>query len=151
MKSVLIRIHIMKFIIGLLASFAFTTAFAQQVPNLVGTWVGETNDALIGAGRHYPGGKAGEIRFVKEKVTYKFDRQEKRSFSGIVTIAGINIPIVGSLAGDLMSGAMADKDGVYSFKMMDANKITLCFASASVNPANKASGPVADCHDVVRK
>ena len=141
----------MKFIIGLLASFAVTTAFAQQVPNLIGTWVGETNDALIGAGRHYPGGKAGEIRFVKEKVTYKFDRQEKRSFSGIVTIAGINIPIVGSMAGDLMSGAMADKDGVYSFKMMDANKITLCFASASVNPANKASGPVADCHDVVRK
>jgi len=141
----------MKFIIGLLASFAVTTAFAQQVPNLIGTWVGETNDALIGAGRHYPGGKAGEIRFVKEKVTYKFDRQEKRSFSGIVTIAGINIPIVGSIAGDLMSGAMADKDGVYSFKMMDANKITLCFASASVNPANKASGPVADCHDVVRK
>ena len=141
----------MKLIIGLLASFAVTTAFAQQVPNLIGTWVGETNDALIGAGRHYPGGKAGEIRFVKEKVTYKFDRQEKRSFSGIVTIAGINIPIVGSIAGDLMSGAMADKDGVYSFKMMDANKITLCFASASVNPANKASGPVADCHDVVRK
>ena len=141
----------MKFIIGLLASFAVTTAFAQQVPNLIGTWVGETNDALIGAGRHYPGGKAGEIRFVKEKVTYKFDRQEKRSFSGIVTIAGVNIPIVGSIAGDLMSGAMADKDGVYSFKMMDANKITLCFASASVNPANKASGPVADCHDVVRK
>ena len=141
----------MKFIIGLLTSFAVTTAFAQQVPNLIGTWIGESNDALIGAGRHYPGGKAGEIRFVKEKVTYKFDRQEKRSFSGIVTIAGINIPIVGSLAGDLMSGAMADKDGVYSFKMMDANKITLCFASASVNPANKASGPVADCHDVVRK
>jgi hypothetical protein len=141
----------MKFIIGLLASFAVTTAFAQQVPNLIGTWVGETNDALIGAGRHYPGGKAGEIRFLKEKVTYKFDRQEKRSFSGILTIAGVNIPIVGSIAGDLMSGAMADKDGVYSFKMMDANKITFCFASASVNPANKASGPVADCHDVVRK
>ena len=141
----------MKFIIGLLASFAVTTAFAQQVPNLIGTWVGETNDALIGAGRHYPGGKAGEIRFVKEKVTYKFDRQEKRSFSGIVTIAGINIPIVGSIAGDLMSGAMADKDGVYSFKMMDANKITFCFATSTVNPANKASGPVADCHDVVRK
>jgi hypothetical protein len=141
----------MKFIIGLLASFVVTTAFAQQAPNLIGTWVGETNDALIGAGRHYPGGKAGEIRFVKEKVTYKFDRQENRVFSGIVTIAGINIPIVGSIAGDLMSGAMADKDGVYSFKMMDANKMALCFASASVNPANKASGPVADCHDVVRK
>ena len=59
----------MKFIIGLLAAFAFTSAFAQQAPNVIGTWVGETNDALIGAGRHYPGGKAGEIRFVKERVT----------------------------------------------------------------------------------
>jgi len=141
----------MKLIIGLLVSLASTVVFAQQVPNVIGTWVGETNDALIGAGRHYPGGKAGEVRFVNEKVSYKFDRQEKRTFSGIVTIAGINIPIVGSFAGDLMSGAMADKDGVYSFKMMDANKITLCFATATVNPANKASGPVADCHDVVRK
>jgi hypothetical protein len=141
----------MKLIIGLVAAFAITTAFAQQVPNVIGTWVGESNDALIGAGRHYPGGKAGEIRFVKEKVTYKFDRQENRAFSGIVTIAGINFPIVGSFAGDLMSGAMADKDGVYSFKIIDANKITLCFATASVNPTNKASGPVADCHEVTRK
>jgi hypothetical protein len=141
----------MKLIIGLLVSLASTAVFAQQIPNVIGMWVGETNDALIGAGRHYPGGKAGEIRFVKEKVIYKFDRQENRAFSGIVTIAGINIPIVGSFSGDLMSGAMADKDGVYSFKMMDANKITLCFATTTVNPANKASGPVADCHDVVRK
>jgi hypothetical protein len=142
----------MKFIIGLLASFALTTAFAQQVPNLIGTWVGETNDALIGAGRHYPGGKAGEIRFVKEKIIYKFDRQDKRAFSGMVTVvAGKNFPIVGSIAGDLMSGAMADKDGVYSFKLIDTNKMYLCFATASVNPANKASGSVADCHDVVRK
>jgi hypothetical protein len=35
--------------------------------------------------------------------------------------------------------------------MIDANKITLCFATTTVNPANKASGPVADCREVVRK
>jgi len=35
--------------------------------------------------------------------------------------------------------------------MIDANTMNLCFATATVNPANKASGPVADCHDVVRK
>jgi hypothetical protein len=33
----------MKFIIGLLAPFVFTAAMAQQAPNLIGTWVGETN------------------------------------------------------------------------------------------------------------
>jgi hypothetical protein len=141
----------MKLLIAVLTSFVFSAAMAQQVPNVIGTWVGETNDALIGAGRHYPGGKAGEIRFVKEKITYKFDRQENRAFSGVVTIAGVNVPIVGSFAGDLMSGAMADKDGVYSFKMMDSKKMNLCFATTTVNPADKASGPVADCHDVVRK
>lgn len=141
----------MKLIFALLSSLVFSSAMAQQVPNVIGTWVGETNDAVIGAGTHYPGGKEGEIRFLKEKVSYKFDRQENRTFSGMLTIQGRNIPIVGSFAGDLMSGAMADKDGIYSFKLMDANKISLCFATASVNPANKASGPVADCHDVVRK
>jgi len=141
----------MKLIFTLLLSFVFSSAMAQQVPNVLGTWVGETNDAVIGAGPHYPGGKKGEIRFIKETVTYKFDRQENRVFSGVIVIQGINIPIVGSFAGDLKSGAMADKDGVYSFKMIDANTMNLCFATATVNPANKASGPVADCHDVVRK
>lgn len=141
----------MKLIFTLLTSLAFSSAIAQQVPNVIGTWVGETNDAVIGSGTHYPGGKEGEIRFLKEKVSYKFDRQENRTFSGIFMIQGRNIPIVGSFAGDLISGAMADKDGVYSFKVVDANKMHFCFATASVNPANKASGPVADCHDVVRK
>jgi hypothetical protein len=140
-----------KLIVGVLASFTFTAAMAQQAPNVIGTWVGETNDAVIGVGSHYPGGKANEIRFLKEKVSYTFDRQENRVFSGIFIIQGRNIPIVGSFAGDLMSGAMADKDGVYSFKMVDGNKMSLCFATASVNPSNKASGPVADCHEVVRK
>jgi hypothetical protein len=141
----------MKLIFSLLASLTFSSAMAQQVPSVIGTWVGETNDAVIGAGTHYPGGKVDEIRFLKEKVSYNFDRQENRTFSGIFIIQGRKIPIVGSFAGDLMSGAMADKDGVYSFKMMDTNKMSLCFATASVNPANKASGPVADCHDIVRK
>jgi hypothetical protein len=141
----------MKLFFALLSSLVFSSAMAQQAPNVIGTWVGETNDAVIGAGTHYPGGKAGEIRFLKEKVSYKFDRQENRTFSGMLTIQGRNIPIVGSFAGDLMSGAMADKDGIYSFKLIDATKISLCFTTTSVNPANKASGPVADCHDVVRK
>ena len=32
------------------------SATAQQVPNVIGTWVGETNDAVIGTGKHYPNG-----------------------------------------------------------------------------------------------
>lgn len=127
------------------------SAFAQQVPNLIGNWNGETNDAVIGEGRIYPGGTAGQIRFLKEKVSYKIDKQEGRTFSGMISIKGSNIPMVGSLSGDLTNGAIATKQGTTSFKILDPNKIALCFSTTTVDPANKNAGPVADCHEVSRK
>lgn len=136
----------------LILSLGFSiSAFAQQVPNLIGNWNGETNDAVIGEGRIYPGGTAGQIRFLKEKVSYKVDKQEGRAFSGMISIKGSNIPMVGSLSGDLTNGAIATKQGTTSFKILDPNKIALCFSTTTVDPANKNAGPVADCHEVSRK
>ncbi|MBU3612941.1 hypothetical protein [Polynucleobacter sp. MG-27-Goln-C1] len=126
-------------------------ASAQQAPNLIGTWVGETNDAVIGAGTHYPNGKSGEIRFLKSVVTYKFDQQKNRAFSGTFSIAGHTVPIVGSVSADMVSGAMADQDGTYSFKVLNPNQLAVCFATTTTVPKNKDAGPVADCHEVTRK
>lgn len=127
------------------------SAFAQQAPNLIGTWNGEANDAVIGEGRIYPGGTAGQVRFLKERLSYKVDKQEGRAFSGVISIKGSNIPMVGSLAGDFMSGAIATKQGTTSFRILDPNKIALCFSTTTVDPANKSAGPAADCHEVFRK
>lgn len=136
----------------LLLALGFSiSAFAQQAPNLVGTWNGETNDAVIGEGRIYPGGSPGQVRFLKEKVSYKVDKQEGRAFSGMISIKGSNIPMVGSLSGDFTNGAIATKQGTTSFKILDPNKIALCFSTTTVDPANKNAGPVADCHEVSRK
>ena len=141
-----------KVMMAVLLGLGFSASvIAQQAPNMIGTWVGETNDAVIGAGKHYPNGKANEIRFVKEAVSYKFDKQSNSMFSGTVTINKYVVPIVGSFSSDLVSGAMADKDGTYTFKVLNPNKIALCFATTTTNPSNKGAGPVADCHDVVRK
>lgn len=126
-------------------------SWAQQAPNLIGTWVGETNDAVIGGGTHYPNGKFGEIRFLKSVVTYKFDQQKNRAFSGTFTIAGHTVPIVGSLGSDMVGGAMADQDGTYSFKVLSLNQLAVCFATTTTAPKNKDAGPVADCHEVTRK
>ena len=128
-----------------------TLALAQTAPNLIGTWVGETNDAVIGGGSHYPNGKSGEIRFLKSVVTYKFDQQKNRAFSGTFTIANHTVPIVGSMSADLTSGAMADQDGTYSFKLLNPNQLSVCFATTTTAPSNKNAGPVADCHEVTRK
>ena len=142
----------MKLLIILLATLGFSvSAFAQQAPNLIGTWNGETNDAVIGEGRIYPGGTSGQIRFLKEKISYKIDKQEGRAFSGAATIKGSSIPFVGSLSGDLVSGALATTQGTTSFKIVDPNKIALCFVTTTINPANKNAGPVADCHEITRK
>jgi len=142
----------MKLLIILLATLSFSvSAFAQQAPNLIGTWNGETNDAVIGEGRIYPGGTSGQIRFLKEKISYKIDKQEGRAFSGAATIKGSSIPFVGSLSGDLVSGALATTQGTTSFKIVDPNKIALCFVTTTINPANKNAGPVADCHEITRK
>ncbi|QWC96101.1 hypothetical protein G6733_05005 [Polynucleobacter paneuropaeus] len=141
----------MKFIIGLLVSLASTAVFAQQAPNLIGIWNGETNDATIGEGRIYPGGSPGQIRFLKEKISYKVDKQEGRAFSGVISIKGSNIPMVGSLSGDFTSGAIATKQGTTSFKILDPNRIALCFSTTTIDPVNKNAGPVADCHEISRK
>lgn len=138
-------------ILGISSLLLSQAVLAQQVPNLIGTWVGETNDAVIGGGTHYPNGKSGEIRFLKSAVTYKIDQQKNRAFSGTFTIAGHTVAIVGSMSSDLASGAMADQDGVYSFKVLNPNQLAVCFATTTTAPKNKAAGPVADCHEVARK
>ena len=70
-----------KVMMAVLLGLGFSASvIAQQAPNMIGTWVGETNDAVIGAGKHYPNGKANEIRFVKEAVSYKFDKQSNRKY-----------------------------------------------------------------------
>lgn len=33
----------------------------KQAPNVIGTWVGKTVDAVIGGGSHYPNGEPGEV------------------------------------------------------------------------------------------
>jgi hypothetical protein len=139
---------VMAILLGLGCS---ASAMAQQVPNVIGTWVGETNDAVIGAGKHYPNGKPNEIRFMKESIAYKFDKQSDSVFSGTVTIEKNIVPIVGSFSSDLASGAMADKDGTYTFKVLNPNKLAVCFMTTTSDPSNKTAGPVADCHDISRK
>jgi hypothetical protein len=123
----------------------------KQAPNLIGTWVGQTNDAVIGGGSHYPDGREGEVRFLSSIVTYKFDKQSNRTFAGVFTIAGHTVQIVGSFSGDLVNGTMADKDGTYTFKMLGQNQMSVFFASTSTDPSNKEAGPVADCHEITRQ
>jgi len=123
----------------------------KQAPNVIGTWVGKTNDAVIGGGSHYPDGEPGEVRFLGITVTYQFDKQSNRAFAGTFTIEGHTVQIVGSFSGDLVSGTMADKDGTYTFKMTSPNVMAVNFASTTTDRYDQSAGPVADCHEITRQ
>ena len=123
----------------------------KQAPNVIGTWIGKTNDAVIGGGSHYPDGEAGEVRFLGLTVTYQFNRQSNRAFAGILTIEGHTVQIVGSFSSDLVSGTMADKDGTYTFKMTSPNVMSVNFASTTTDRYDQSAGPVADCHEITRQ
>lgn len=123
----------------------------KQAPNVIGTWAGKTNDAVIGGGSHYPDGEAGEVRFLGLTVTYQFNKQSNRAFAGIFTIEGHTVQIVGSFSSDLVSGTMADKDGTYTFKMTSPNVMSVNFASTTTDRYDQSAGPVADCHEITRQ
>ena len=123
----------------------------KQAPNLIGTWAGQTNDAVIGGGSHYPNGNEGEVRFLGLKVTYQFNKQSNRAFAGVFIIEGHTVQIVGSFSSDLVSGTMADKDGTYTFKMVSPNVMSVGFASTTTDRYDQSAGPVADCHEVTRQ
>jgi len=123
----------------------------KPAPNVIGTWMGKTNDAVIGGGSHYPNGEKGEVRFLGLTVTYQFDKQSNRAFSGTFTIEGHTVQIVGSFSSDLVSGTMADKDGTYTFKMTSPNVMSVNFASTTTDRYDQSAGPVADCHEISRK
>ena len=79
----------------------FVAQAAKTAPDVLGTWVGMSNSAIIGAGQHHPDGSDGEIRFRRVEFTLKIDRQEGRNFSGLFSTASHKEPVVGAFAADV--------------------------------------------------
>ena len=61
----------------------------KQAPNVIGTWVGKTNDAVIGGGSHYPDGEAAEVRFLGLTVTYNLTSNQIVHLQGYLLLKGI--------------------------------------------------------------
>ena len=128
-----------------LASFAVHAA--KTAPAVLGSWVGLSHSAVIGAGQHHPDGSDGEIRFRRVEFTLKIDRQDGRNFSGIFSTASHREPVVGAFAADFKSGVMADLDGQMSFRLVGKNRMEMCYTHTGANSASK----VAACNELLRK
>jgi hypothetical protein len=119
-------------LILVLAVLAAAPAAAQNaVPDLRGTWAGESESVVLGGGNsHHPANQAAEARFSSVKFTMTIDKQEGRRFAGTFASAASSEIVIGIVA---RTGTiyMVDDDGYDSGSMLAANRMELCYRHLS--------------------
>ena len=138
-----------RLVISTILAITPLAALAQTAtpPELLGTWVGVSNSAVIGGGNHHPGGTEDSVRFRHVELKLVIDKQEGRNFSGRTISPDYTEPFVGALRPDLKRGVMADKDGARDFNLVGNNRMELCY----VQPRTNGSSIVAACTEFDRK
>ena len=113
--------------IGIVALMISLPAPAQTaVPDFKGTWKGQSESVLLGAGNsHHPAAKD-EPQMRQVPFTLVVDKQDGRRFSGTFSSPRSSEKVVAVLSrdGKIM---MADDDGYTIGSILAPNKIELCY------------------------
>ncbi len=102
-------------------------AHAQEIPDLVGTWKGETQAVFIGANPYRLPDKNG-VNFGDSLIefTYVVKEQHGTRFAG-ETVGKFTETFIGMLKPpDFQSGIFVDTDGQYDFTLRDEKTIDMC-------------------------
>jgi hypothetical protein len=130
-----------------LAMFAALPARAQQqasLPDLRGTWKGESESIVAGSGNtHHHGTPQDAPRLTSVAFTFTVDKQDGRRFSGTFASARSTEQIIGviSRTGTLI---YADTDGHGFGTLLAPDRIEMCYVQ--VTP-----GQVASCTEMKKQ
>ncbi len=117
-----------RFQILTLAVLAASVAAAQtSIPDLRGTWKGESETVVVGGGNtHHPSAAAEEPDFRSVAFTLTIDKQEGRRLSGIFSSARGSYRVVAviSRTGTIF---LADVEGYSSATMLASDRMELCY------------------------
>lgn len=127
-------------IIATLGMLIATPVVAQNpVPDLRGTWKGESESIVAGSGNpHHPG--SSDLRLSSVSFTLTIDNQDGRRFSGKFSSVRQTESIIGviSHSGTLFS---VDSDGYAFGTLLAPDRLELCYLQLASN------GRVASCTD----
>jgi hypothetical protein len=139
-----------KFIYKLLCMLSISMlAFSANATNIVGTWVGVANVAVLGANPHHNTKDPEEVRFVKTEFTFVIDKQEGQNFSGYrFSKNGFKDNFVGAFRSNMKSGVISDSDGARAFEMVGDDMIDSCYTH-TVSSNGKST--VAECNEWKRQ
>jgi hypothetical protein len=115
-----------------------------QMPEMRGTWKGDSHSVVLGGGPHHPDTKSDEPRFTSVPFTLVVDKQDGRRFFGTFSSAQHSETVVAvvSRAGSIF---MADDDGYSAGTMLAPDRMEICYLHSS--PATR----IASCTELVRQ
>ena len=125
--------------------FAVPAAAQTAVPNLVGTWKGESESVVYGGGNsHHKKTPRGEAQYRSIPFTLVVDKQEGRRFSGTFSSPRSHEKVVAviSRTGQIH---MADDDGYTIGNVLAPNRIELCYLRIAKD------GRVASCTELTKQ
>jgi hypothetical protein len=114
--------------VTLVALTAASLALAQAaIPDLRGTWKGESESIVLGAGNpHHSGTTAQEPEFRSVPFTLTIDKQDGRRFAGTFSSARGSFKVVAVMS---RSGSifLADTEGFFAWNDAASDRMELCY------------------------
>jgi hypothetical protein len=129
-----------------LATLTAATAVAQTaIPDLRGTWKGESETIVSGGGNpHHPATQAAEPQLRSVAFTLTVDKQDGRRFSGTFSSARGSETVIAiiSRTGTIY---MVDDDGYNVATMIAPNRMELCYLHLS------SASRIASCTELTKQ
>jgi hypothetical protein len=118
-------------IVTFIALAAVPAAAESAIPDLRGTWKGESESIVMGAGNaHHSANPSAGPRLNSIAFTMTIDKQDSRRFSGSFTSARGNDPIIAVISRN-GSIYLVDDDGYTVGTMLAPNRMELCYMRQS--------------------
>lgn len=131
--------------IAMLAALAVPAAAQTAIPDLRGTWKGESQSIVLARGNpHHPAGKSAAPRLTNVTFTMTIDKQDGRRFSGTFASARHTETVIAVVShnGTIF---MVDDDGYTLGTMLAPDRMELCYMKGV------AASRVASCSELTKQ
>jgi hypothetical protein len=130
--------------IAVLAALSTPAAADPALPDLRGTWKGESQSIVLGGNTHHPAVEAVEPRLTSVPFTLVIDKQDGRRFSGTFSSAQHSETVIAVIS---RSGTifMVDDDGYDIAMLLASDRMEICYLHLS------SSSRIASCTELTKQ
>jgi len=130
--------------IVVLVALATPAAAETAIPDLRGTWTGESQSIVLGGTPHHPKQQTGEPRLTSVAFKLVIDKQDGRRFSGTFSSAHHSETVIAVIS---RSGTifMVDDDGYDVATLLAPDRMEICYLHLS--PVSR----IASCTELSRQ